>query len=172
MADRRNGDNFLQVVVDGTSVQGGRLTFFNRLQWTGDYTTAGVTAIDLELKFGRLLNLDLQLANNVDTIGGVFATSASISLDTGSGWTRVVFSLLPGDRIPASGDIGGNTDDIDVQAALANVLELRLLNSVTRGWNGLPVNGTLGIGNIRAVPLPSSRALLGSGLPALCTMPR
>ncbi len=83
-----------------------------------------------------------------------------------------MFSLLPGDRIPASGDIGGNTDDIDVQAALANVLELRLLNSVTRGWNGLPVNGTLGIGNIRAVPLPSSRALLGSGLPALCTMPR
>ncbi len=50
MADRRDGDNFLQVVVDGTSVQGGRLTFFNRLQWTGDYTTAGVTAIDLELK--------------------------------------------------------------------------------------------------------------------------
>ena len=165
------GDNFLQVFADGTSVSGGRLTFFNRLQWTGDYTAAGISAITMDLKnFSSSEALNLRLAINggfgpsFNMTGGVFATSASISLDSDSGWTRAVFSLLPGDLIAVSGSPGGNATGNNVQATLANVLELRLLNSATPDWNGLPVVATLGIDNIHAVPLPPALALFGSGL--------
>jgi len=171
------GDNFLQVVADGTAAQGGRLTFFNRLQWTGNYTAEGVTAIAMDLKnFSPSESLNLRLAINggfrdpsFNFIGGVFTTSANISLDSGSGWKQAVFSLLPSDLIPISGGIGGNTTGNDVQAALANVLELRLLNSATPDWSGLPVDATLGIDNIHAVPLPPALALFGSGLVVLLT---
>ncbi len=167
------GDNFLRVVADGTNVAGGRLTFFNSLQWTGDYTAAGITAIAMDLNnLSASEPLNLRLAINggfvdpsgTSIIGGVFATTTSITLDVGSGWTRVVFSLLPDDLTPVSGSRGPNPTGNDVGATLANVEELRLLNSATPDWNGLPVVGTLGIDNIQAVPLPPALALFGSGL--------
>ena len=126
--------------------------------------------MDLEnISSSEALNLRLAINGgfrdpSFNFIGGVFATSASISLDSGSGWTRAVFSLLPGDLVSVSGGIGGNTTGNDVQASLANVLELRLLNSASPDWNGLPVAATLGIDNILAVPLPPALALFGSGL--------
>ena len=103
------GDNYLEVVSHGTETSGGnRLTFFNQLQWTGDYTAAGITAIAMDLNnisSSEALNMRLAIdggtGTSINRIGGVFATSASISLDSGSGWTRVVFSLLPGDLIKA-----------------------------------------------------------------------
>ena len=173
-----DGDNFLQVVADGTIVQGGRMTFFNRLQWTGNYTAAGITAIAMDLKnFSSSEALNMRLAidggtgTSINRTGGVFATSASISLDSGSGWTRAVFSLLPGDLTSVSSP-GGHTTGNDVQATLANVLELRLLNSAAPDWNGLPVTATLGIDNIHGVPLPPALALFASGLVVILTTRR
>jgi hypothetical protein len=167
------GDNFLQVVAHDTPDAGGRLTFFNKTQWTGDYISAGITAIAMDLNnisFSETLNLRLAINGGfVDAsfnfIGGLFATSASATLDSGSGWTHMVFSLLPGDLVPVSG-LSGDTGN-DVMAALGNVLELRLLNSAAPDWNGLPVSATLGIDNITAVPLPSALVLFASGLVAL-----
>ncbi len=168
-------DSYLEVTADSTVPFGGsRLTFFNRLQWTGDYTAAGITAIAMDLKnFSPTEALNMRLAINggygpsTGMTGGVFTSAASISLDSGSGWTRAVFSLLPGDLIAISGGRGGNTTGNDVQATLANVLELRLLNSASPDWAGLPVTATLGIDNIQAVPLPPSLVLFGSGLVVL-----
>jgi len=166
------GDNFLQVVSDGTAIAGGRLTFFNRLQWRGDYTAAGVTGIAMDVKnIGSSEALNLRLAVNggfrdasFNFIGGVFATSASASLASGSDWTRVVFSLTPGDLVPVDGARSSNVTGNNVQATLANVLELRLLNSAAPDWAGFPVAATLGVDNIHAVPLPPALALFGSGL--------
>jgi len=169
------GDNFLQVVADGTLVAGGRLTLFNQAQWTGDYLSAGITSIALDLKnFSSSEPLNMRLAieggfldpNNPGSfIGGLFATSASVTLESGGGWTHVVFSLLADDLTPVSGRSGvpGN----DVQAALANVTELRLLNSASPDWTGLPVVATLGIDNVSAVPLPPAALLFASGLMGL-----
>ena len=171
------GDNFLQVTsheTHGTTPGGNRLTFFNRLQWTGDYTAAGITAIAMDLKnisSSEILNMRIAINGgfgpSFNFTGGVFTTSASISLISGSDWTRAVFSLLPGDLIPISGGTGGNTTGNDVQATLANVLELRLLNSATPDWSGLPIAATLGVDNLLAVPLPPALALFGSGLAVL-----
>ncbi len=170
------GDSFLQVVADGTLVEGGRLTFLNKAQWAGDYISAGITAIAMDVNsIGSSETLNLRLGINggfldssFNFIGGLFVTSASATLDSGSGWTHMAFSLLPGDLVPVSGRSGvtGN----DVMATLGNVLELRLFNSATPDWNGLPVSATLGIDNITnitAVPLPSALVLLASGVVAL-----
>jgi len=169
------GDNFLQVIADGTAVAGGRLTFFNQAQWRGDYLGTGITSIAMDLNnFSSNEALNLRLAieggmsdpnNPGNFIGGLFATSASASLDSGSGWTHVVFSLTPGDLTPVSGRSGATGND--VLAALANVLELRLLNSANPDWTGLPAVATLGIDNIAAVPLPPAVLLFGSGLVGL-----
>jgi hypothetical protein len=169
------GDNYLEVTSDSSvSFGGSRLTFFNRQQWTGDYTAAGITAIAMDLKnFSSSEALNMRLAINggfgpsTSMTGGVFTSAASISLDSGSGWTRAVFSLLPGDLIAISGGRGGNTTGNDVQATLANVLELRLLNSATPDWSGLRTTATLGVDNIHAVPLPPALALFASGLVVL-----
>jgi hypothetical protein len=170
------GDGYLAVRSDSSITQGGgrRLTFFNRQQWTGDYTAAGITAIAMDLKnFSTDEVLNMRLAINGGTgistnvIGGVFISNSISSLNVGSGWTRAVFSLLPSDLIAISGGIGGNTAGNDVAATLANVKELRLLNSATDNWAGNPVTATVGVDNIQAVPLPPAIALFGSALALL-----
>lgn len=169
------GDAYLEVSADSTVPFGGkRLTFFNRQQWTGDYTTAGITAIAMDLKnFSASEDLNMRLAINggfgpsTGMTGGVFTSAASISLDTDSGWTRAVFSLLPVDLVAIDGGRGGNTTGNDVLATLGNVLELRLLNSATPDWAGDPVTAAVGVDNIQAVPLPPSLVLFGSGLVVL-----
>jgi len=163
------GDSYLEVISDNTTVAGGRLTLFNQAQWTGDYPGVGITAIAMDLKnfsSTETLNLRLALEGGISAlVGGLFATNTSVPLESGSDWTRVVFSLAPDDLVPVSGRSGitGN----DVMAALGNVVELRLLNSADPDWTGLPVSATLGIDNITAVPLPPTLALFGSGLVVL-----
>lgn len=170
------GDHYLQVTTDSTLPFGGnRLTVFNKAQWSGDYLTAGITAIAMDVRnFTPGETLDLRLGiNGFDsfvTVGGLFATSDSVSLTSDSGWAHAVFSLLPGDLVPVSGRSGvtGN----DVLATLGNVTELRLLNSAAPSWTGDPVTATLGVDNIRVVPLPPALWLFLSALPGLWALQR
>src|SRR5262245_34594349 len=43
-------DPFLQIVANGGTSAGGRLTVFNQFQWRGDYNTAGVGSIEMDLR--------------------------------------------------------------------------------------------------------------------------
>ena len=117
------------------------------------------------------LNLRLALEGGPNAlVGGLFATGTSVTLESGSDWTHLVFSLTSGDLVAVSGNSGvtGN----DVMAALGNVVELRLLNSVNPDWTGAPVTATLGIDKILAVvvPLPLALLLFGSGLIGFYTL--
>ena len=177
-------DNYLEVTSDSTLIFGGnRLTFFNRAQWTGDYTAAGITAIAMDVKnFCPCDPLNLRLGINASVVdptgtsilGGTFATAASVSLDSSSGWTRVVFSLRPEDLIAVDSARGNYVTGNDVQITLANVNELRLMNNdpLNPDWNGLPITSRLGVDNIQAIPLPPALALFCSGIVVLLTRRR
>src|SRR5262245_44513854 len=43
-------DPFMQIVANGGTSAGGRLTVFNQSQWVGDYNAAGVGSIEMDLK--------------------------------------------------------------------------------------------------------------------------
>lgn len=169
------GDNYLEVSSDSTlTTAGKRLTFFNQDQWTGDYLGTGVIAISMDLKnfsSSETLTLRLGINGGVSVIdGGLFATSDSVTLASGSNWTHVVFSFDPLDLVSVSGASG--TTGNNVLATLGNVTELRLLNSAVPDWNGLPVTATLGIDNIKVVPLPPALTLFVSGLITLLSNKR
>jgi len=179
-----SNDNYLEVTSDSTLAFGGsRLTFFNREQWTGDYTAAGITAIAMDVKnFCPCEPLNLRVGINASVadptgtqiIGGTFTTSASFSLDSSSGWTRVVFSLRPEDLVAVDPARGNYVMGNDVMVTLANVNELRLMNNdpLNPDWNGLPITSRLGVDNIQVVPLPPALALFASGLGVLLTRRR
>jgi len=169
------GDNYLGSIADGDPDSGGRITIINLTQWTGDYLTAGVNSIEMDLNnfgstdpvSGSTVPLNIRLAFNGD--GGVFSTSGSFTLDSDSGWLHAVFPILPGDLTSVSRPAAG-LPGTDAFATLGNVSELRLLNSDVASWSGTPVVAYVGIDNITAVstvPLPPSAWLFISGLISL-----
>ena len=85
------GDHALQVTAHGMGGPGTELDAFNTTQWSGDYISAGVTAIRFD-------------ANNVGlnpvSLGFQFNESNVLTLDTGSispgsGWNTYVIPLSP-----------------------------------------------------------------------------
>src|SRR5712671_1482364 len=44
------GDHYLQVTSNGGNFAGSKLTVFNTVQWSGNYTAAGVTFVEMDFK--------------------------------------------------------------------------------------------------------------------------
>lgn len=136
------GDNALELTADG-SLSGGKLVEFNTAQWSGDYLTAGVTGIRMNVNYSGSTTLSLRLA--FDGPGGRYASITPATISSGSGWQSVTFSLLPG----AFSSAGGTDFALTMGAAST----LRILHSTVAGsWTGDNVVGTLDVDNITAVP--------------------
>lgn len=138
------GDHVLQATANGGSGAGGKLVFFNSVQWTGDYNAAGVNKIRFQ-------------ANNVGTnpvsLGFTINGSGTITQDTGtiapgSGWQTY--------EIPLDTLVLGSPTTLD------SVTELRMRYIQGGSFvGGSPVQ--VHLNNIEAVPEPTSLALLGLG---------
>jgi hypothetical protein len=156
-----SGDRYLQNVSAGGFGAGSRLVEFNQLQWAGDYSAAGVTAIEADVINLGPTTLNIRLALG----GGAFAThygsTAAISLPSGGSWQSVAFSLSPAGLSLISGSDSLNT-------VLSGVTELRLLTAAAGpAWEGDAIAGILGVDNIHAVPEPDGLFLVGLGGAAL-----
>ena len=75
------GDHFLKVTSSGGFGAGSKLVTFNTTQWIGNYTTAGIVAIGMDLN--NLGNTDLVIRLALNGPGGEIATLNGISLPPG-----------------------------------------------------------------------------------------
>ena len=168
-------DEYMRLTSNGTSGPGSKLSAINASAWGGNYTDAGLTTIDMDLRnFGasdlyvRLLLLDLSGLPQA-----LYAITDAVFLPSGGDWTAVTFSVTAADLIALEGDPA---------ALLQSVTELRILGSADPNWLFKPgeqpsVTAVLGVDNItpnvfgdgdgdNEVPEPSTGWLLVAGLVA------
>ncbi len=144
-------DHALEVVGTGVFGPGGRVVTFSILQWTGDYISAGVTSISMDLKNVGNTHLDIPLAVAMPGGAGRFSTNTSVFIPAGSGWTNFVFPVDVADWTSAGG--------LNINATLSAVGELRILNSPTPAFIAIIEAGDLLIDNITAIPEPATLSL-------------
>jgi hypothetical protein len=158
------GDSFLPVTSDGSGASG-RLTIFNRDQWTGNFLAAGVNAVEMDLKnFGSSpLSLRIALKSSTERGAPGFASSTPFVLAADGAWHHAMFLLDQAD-LTAVGSAPA------LASLLANVAEFRILNAAAPRLNGDAVVGQIGIDNIKAdtisasaIPEPSAGLLLAVG---------
>ena len=153
------GDGFLQVSADGSG-SAGRLTVFNRTQWSGNYVLAGITTIEMDLRNFGSSPLSMRIALKTDITQGApgYVSTLPFTLAADSLWHHAVFGL-------DANSVTGVGSPAALATALSNVAELRIINGATVGLNGSPVVSQLGIDNISAsaVPEPGAAGLTAAG---------
>jgi hypothetical protein len=134
-------DNYLLLASDGSG-SGGRLVAFNGNQWAGDYLSAAVGSIRLQVN--NLGATDLVLRLILEGAGQNLGTLSSVNVPAGSGWTTVSFSLA------AENLAGGNYHTV-----LSSVATLDLVhspNAITSRQAAPTIIAKLGVDNMTAVP--------------------
>lgn len=155
------GDKFLKQTADGSG-SGGKLSMYNHDQWLGDYLTAGVTAIEMDLKNFSAQSLSMRIAfkEGLGPTAPGYVSATAFTVPNDGAWHHAVFTLQSGNFAtigsPSSFDgmIGGL------------VQEFRILHSTTPLLTGTNIVGALGVDNIRAIPAPGAGGLALAGLVA------
>ena len=155
-------DNYLLLTsLGGAGGPGSRLVAFNMAQWAGDYLSAGVGLIQMDLNnLGTTdLSLRLLLADPAQGPPSNIAITDAFLLPAGSGWTHASFSISPSSLITLLGS---------ANAALTNATELRIFHNPAPDFPGPPIGipaiqASLGVDNIAAVPEPSAVLLVTVG---------
>ena len=132
-------DNFLRVVSNGSATVGGKLVFFNIIQWSGNYNTANIVNISMRVRNSGTSPLQLRLA--FDGPGGWFISINPINLPADGVWKVISFPILPADL----------TGTGDANVTLSSVTVLRILHNSTANFTGEPVVGQLDVDDITAV---------------------
>lgn len=149
-------NNILLVTSSGGSGPGSRLVVPNTTDpWKGNYTAAGITAVEMDL----VNNSGLTLSMRVGIEGGA----------PGNRWTSITpVSLSPSQRGTFRFDLdssslsaaGGN----NLTTALVDVTQIRILHNPNAGdFKGANVSGSFTVDNITLVPEPSSSSMFFIG---------
>ena len=144
-------DQGMIITSTGTGRAGSKLVAFNKSQWTGDHTAAGIRGILMDLHNAGDTPLNIRLA--INGAGGKFSTTSAIALAAQSGWTSALFPTTAGDWTAVSGGA-------DIAATLAGITEVRILSAAAPSWQGETVAAELHVDNIRAIPEPATLGLL------------
>jgi len=162
-------DNYLLLTSTGSEGAGGRLVAvqYNH-QWAGDFITAGISGIRMDVNnFGTTdLFLRLLIANPHDLPPTDEAISTNaIFLPVGSGWRSVFFPIAPGFL---TADVG------TVTAALSGATEFRIMDVPDLAGGPIRIAASLGVDNITAaaIPEPSSAVFMALGIASLLSLRR
>ena len=141
-------DPFLLVGAVGGGGPGSKLVTYNRDQWLGDYLTAGVTQITVDLKDFSTMPLTIRLAfkDGVGFSAGYSSTNAYV-LAADSAWHHATFSITAADMTALSSPAESFNSLIGPGGALA---EVRILDASSPSLFGDVINANLGIDNITA----------------------
>ncbi|WP_179334423.1 T9SS type A sorting domain-containing protein [Winogradskyella costae] len=146
LTDGPNGsdDNFLRVQSNGGNGSDSKLVTFNNAQWQGDYNTAGVTYISMDVRNSGSETLFLRLAFEGFSTSRRFSSTNPIAVTPGQGWQTIVFPIDENSvtNITTSG-LGYNSTFDDVR-------EFRMLHNDAPSWEGDPIEAILDIDNITA----------------------
>ena len=97
------GDRYIQVTADGSGA-GGRLTTFNNIQWSGDYVSAGIHTIEIDLFNQSAVDLSIRLAFRIETFQiAPGYLSPPMLLPVGSGWQHFSIPISAANLIPVDG---------------------------------------------------------------------
>ena len=155
-------DNYMLLTAVGGQGAGSRLSVVNLTQWTGNFISAGINAIEMDLNNFGSTDLSLRLLFSDPSVGppsNLAFSAAAIFLPAGSGWTSVVFPIAPADLSVGLGS---------AISALADATEMRIFHNPDAAFPPPSVQAILGVDNIEAlsvppVPEPATMFLLGSG---------
>ncbi len=157
-------DHYLRIATNGVGGGAGSLMIaFNRIQWIGNYTTAGVNAIDMDVRnFNVPGGMSVRVGLKTSTFGNAPGYVSLASLIPMDGlWHHVVFPLDSAGMVAVNGP-----------PSLASVLaggngEMRILHNPNDDLNGAstpPIAAQLGVDNVRAISVPEPGALALTGL--------
>lgn len=160
-------DNYLQIERPTlTAPYPFHLGTKNTTTWAGDYLTAGVKAIEMDVKtfsitFGPA-NLSLRIV--LFGPGGAFSIKDPITIITDGGWQHIEFRLTRSDLIRVSGygsiyfDPGPEIDNLTETLSNVEALLIRhdsAINPTPIGLHPEHITASIGIDNISAVHGPA-----------------
>lgn len=141
-------DNFLQVQGFGGEGAGSKPNMFNTQQWAGDYRSAGITAIELDVKYLGQGPETMHVRVGLEGPSGFVwsAHAEPVGPGTAAPWFHAVFPIDP-----------TNLEGGDAIAVLSNVSKLRLYHApVGQHPSVAPaLDVRIGYDNIRAVGEPA-----------------
>ena len=158
-----SGDRYLEI-----DAANGKLGTYNRTQWTGNYSSAGVGALRFALNNAGPDPVAVRISVIGPTAATAFTTANETVLPAQSGWVLVDFALDEASLTRTSGTA-------TLAQTLASVTKLLLRHDpdpISPPGESNLVSATLGIDNVTALPEPGSALLLASGLTALASLRR
>lgn len=142
------GDAFMQITgVGGGSGPGSKISVVNRdLQWAGNYLAVGVNVITMSLKNLGATDLVVRVSIGDVAVGSLPPLNIAVSKDSvilpaGGGWVAATFHITPSRMAAARGN---------VQTALTNAGELRIIHNPSPTFPPPAAVGQLGVDNVKA----------------------
>jgi hypothetical protein len=143
-------DAYLRNISSGTmGAAGGKWVMFNQSSnWLGNYISAGVVRITMDVRNSGATSVHLRIAFNGN--GGAIASDTSFTLLAGSAWQSLEFDVDPMAFVPLG--VGG-----DATSTLSSVNEFRILSNTQATNVGAEIAATIDIDNIRATGISAVR---------------
>jgi hypothetical protein len=155
-------DQYMQITATGFG-PGGRITVFNREQWTGNYNAAGVARIELDLlgPTSNAQNLMIRIAfkSGTDLFSPGYVSTTPFVLPNDGQWRHAVFDLTAQSMTAVGGPA-------PFEQFMNSPVEMRILHSSSPVLNGDFINAVLGIDNVLASPIPEPTSVLAAAAAA------